>query len=256
MHLRRSGLVAVLALVLAASSRAGVLAPAGLAGLVSGEGDVSPFGAGDLGGVFVTGWQEIYDASLFGGKPITIAGLRFFRTQFVDPSYDRVNSSVYTCMLITTTLGIDQLSPDSLPDNAVAGTVKSATLFSREIGGTVGSSLTVAADPSSSYEYDPSQGNLLVYITKTGNPDGPSLFLDFAQDDSIGISSGVEFSRTEDPADPGADLFASVTVHRGLVTEFLTPAELATPEPGTLLSLAIGLLVLGYRGVSRSYPRG
>ena len=224
----------------------GVLVPPGLAGLVPGSGDASPFGAGDVGGIYITGFQQIFDSSLFSG-PITITGLQFFNTQFVDPGYDTINDSVYTVNLFTTSLTIYQLDPTALANNLFF-TSNPGTLFSGELSGTVNGSFTVApSDPSFYYNYDPSQGNLLLYITKTGNANGPSLFLDTASDPSVLMSEATEFSTTFDPADPNATLTVNVTPNYGLVTEFVTPTDLSTPEPGTFVPCVLATFVLGLR---------
>jgi hypothetical protein len=232
----------VIALALAPPSSASVLAPPGLSGVVPGEGDSAPFGVG----LDLTGWQEIYDASVFGPSPITIAGIRFFRSQVTDASLNTINNANYTITLITTTLQIDQLDPTSLPANATSSTISSGTFFSGTLSGKVGPFFTISpSNPSAYYTYDPSQGNLLLYITKTGDPNGPSLFLDYASGPSVPMSTGWEYS----------GLFTSVTTNYGLVTQFLTASELNTPEPGTFVPLCLGMVFFCLRSARGKLAR-
>jgi hypothetical protein len=247
LNFRIARLVFVTFAVCALSQAASLVVPPGLIGLVPNDGNASPFGAGDVGGVYITGFQQIFDSSYFSG-PITIAGLEFYNTQFVDPNYNTINDSVYTVNLYTTSLNIYQLDPTALANNLFF-TSNPGTLFSGELSGTVNNGVfdIVPADPSFYYNYDPSQGNLLLYITKTGNTNGPSLFLDYASDQAtqtVLMSSATEFSSTFDPSDPSASLTVNVTPNTGLVTGFLNPNDLLTPEPGTFVPFVLGILAL------------
>lgn len=186
-------------------------------------GNCIPFGCpGSLG--VLTEYQEIYAASQFS-SPISITEISFFNTQM---SPGTVTSATYSFSLSTSPEAVGGLS--STLSNNIGPDV--TPFFSGVLSGTIpGNILTITG--SSSFSYDPGKGNLLLDIAISDQAiEGPSVSLDVS-DDTVGTT---ERAFTLDSV--------SSAYGPGLITEFTYTSESGAPEPGTLLLLCAGLVVL------------
>ncbi len=187
-------------------------------GLPTNGSNCFPFGCGSLSGT--KRYQQVYAASEFS-EPLTINNIRFYST-LVTAGF--VWPGAYEFHLSTTLTAVNALVPvfdDNVgPDDALFAVLDG--------GGSVFPSFTVNGTP---FNYDPSDGNLLLDIFVTYN--GGTVIQE-AQLDFNGAAGGV-FSRMHD--------FGSGFVGRGLVTGF-NEGPTDVPEPSSYVMLAGGLLLL------------
>lgn len=159
-------------------------------------------------------YQQVYNSGLFPGV-MTITNISFFNTILPGAS---INSATYTIHISTTAKPVNGLDIRDFDSNVGAD---DALFFSGVLGGPIeGGKFTITGAP---FLYDPSQGNLLIDIFKSGG--GPTTgFLD-ARNGSFGNES----SRAHN--------FGSAFASWGLVTEFNSATEvllrtLDVPEEG------------------------
>ena len=184
-------------------------------------------------------YQQIYSGATFGqGFLITEIGFPYTLDQ-MSPFIDPAN---YIIRLATTATAVGSLSTN-LDSNVGADAV---VVFSGPLSGAVerGSALSLTLPVP--FLFDPSNGNLLLDVTKSGGvffgDDG--IYLDF-NTSMAGRSSSV----FRDLAGTGVIFTAG-----GLVTSFSGQDVAApTPEPGTLMLLMSGL-VGGYLARRRAKP--
>jgi len=173
-------------------------------------------------------YEQIYKKSDFSA-PIDINEISFFLTLFTVPGFDTWATGDYSFYLSTTTTPVNQLvGNDEGANNQLFGTF--------DLSGAVPyGQINFTGTP---FNYDPSQGNLLLDIKVTGQVPGQSslVFLDAMDGDAGGI-----FSRLYN--------FGTGTKNYGLVTEFNgTPgtSSASVPDPASSLGLLSGAcLVLG-----------
>jgi hypothetical protein len=115
-----------------------------------------PFGAnGD--GVY----QQVYSSSLFSG-PIKITGLSFFIGEYTVPPNVGFVSGTYAVSLSTTSVAVGALDPNNMGANLGDD---DKTVFSGSLNG----GMTIDVKP---FNYNPSQGNLLLTIEITNGSSG------------------------------------------------------------------------------------
>jgi hypothetical protein len=185
-----------------------------------------PFGGPTSFGNPATRYQEAYASGDFSG-PISITGIDFFPAPGFSSSLYSLYSGTYQLSLSTITADINTLSDSNFAgnlglDNSVFDTVA--------LSGPAPSPLTFTGGP---FNYDPSQGNLLLDIQITGASGAPLL----------SIPTGAAFEDVG-PGGPSGIVryqnFGSGTTGFGLVTEF--DSSTGVPEPGTLSLLGCGLV--------------
>ncbi|WP_217358209.1 PEP-CTERM sorting domain-containing protein [Anabaena sp. UHCC 0187] len=182
-------------------------------------GDCAPFGC-------TLRYQQVYNASLFS-SPIQIDTISFFNK---NDSPGSISNANYTINLSTTNKAVNGLS------NIFASNIgaNNQSFFVGSLSGAISDgkfSIT-----GNSFLYDPSQGNLLLDVSKDGGSYDFSAFLDYNP------SSNGSFSRLF-----SFDNSSSGNIHDnyGLVTEF-SSASKSVPEPASLM----GILGLGAFGVT------
>lgn len=171
-------------------------------------------------------YQQVYNSALFSG-PISINDITFFHTNF--PIGDMLDTADYVISLSTTSAAVNGLDTVNFDANLGADN----TLFlSTHLSGIIGSTLDLMGN---TYNYDPSQGNLLLDIKKSNSLGDGTVFLDARNGDF-----GTDSSRAHD--------FGTGFEGFGLVTEFSGPGNNVVPEAGTLLSF--GGLLFGLGGLA------
>jgi hypothetical protein len=182
-----------------------------------------PFGCPAYLGL-LTEYQEIYAASAFS-SPISITEISFFNTQM---SPGTVTSATYSFSLSTSPNAVGGLS-STLADNIGPDVTP---FFSGVLSGTIPEGI-LSITGSSSFSYDPGKGNLLLDIAISGQAmEAPSVFLD----GSDGTAGATQRAYTLDSISSAGDA--------GLITGFTFTSESGAPEPGTLVLLCAGLVVL------------
>jgi hypothetical protein len=182
------------------------------------NGDCAPFGC-------VLEYQQVYGAGQFSSA-ITIGALTFFNNNFVPGS---IASANYTISLSTTTAAVNGLN-GTFADNLGGD---NQVFFSGALGGPIGpaNQFTITG---TSFVYDPSNGNLLLTVSKDGGEFDFGLFLDFTSNAPEGM-----FSRAYGFGNSGiADFVENDT---GIVTQFSSPVVTAVPEPASLWLLVAGM---------------
>lgn len=215
---------------IAAACAAGAQAGTYIVGAGANSGNCFPFGCTRIGsGYASTLYQQVYASSDFGG-PLSITGLTFYDSNF--PS-SPLNSGTYTISLSTTSAQVDNLNTTNFAQNIGAD---NAVLFSGALPSlTPGGSFTLPF--TGAFNYNPSNGNLLVNVDISGPVDGNAYLNSYAGD-----ANGI-FSR--------ADNFGSAFyTGYGLETGFVTLAG-GVPEPATWAMMLVGLGGLGVAMRSR-----
>ncbi|MEM7476409.1 MAG: hypothetical protein AAF483_15555 [Planctomycetota bacterium] len=187
----------------------------------NGGGTVVPFfGATDL--------QEVYEANLFTSGAMNINALSFFRQ--AGNSGSDIDAVTYKIHLAVTTADSSTLSSD-LSANLAGLTLH--TFFDGTLNKTSGYTGTEALTfNGSAFGYDPSQGNLFLWVEKSSDP-----------------SSGGDLviqATTQDAGQAMASNFTNRVENFGLVTSF-TFDSFSVPEPSCLGILAASLAVLPFR---------
>ncbi|MFN6468104.1 MAG: PEP-CTERM sorting domain-containing protein [Nostoc sp. SerVER01] len=186
-----------------------------------GSGDCAPFGC-------VLRYQQVYDASLFS-SPILIDTISFFNQNFQPGS---ISAATYTINFSTTTKAVNALS-STFADNIGAN---NQSFFVGSLSGAITNgkfSIT-----GNNFLYDPSQGNLLLDISKDAGSFDFSVFLDSQNGSAPSGTISRVYSFDNSPSGITNDNY-------GLVTEFSFNTQ-SVPEPTSI----IGLLGLGAFGVT------
>lgn len=199
------------------------------------NGDCAPFGCELL-------YQQVYGSGLFTG-PIQITGLTFFNDNFVPGSISPAN---YTISLSTTSSSLDGLST-TFADNVGAD---NQVFFIGPLGGLIGptNQFTITGAP---FSYNPSQGNLLLSVSKNVDPGDFSVFLDVNSSPGPNTFSRIYADNNSGIADGGDNDY-------GLVTEFTySSPPSAVPEPSTFQFVAAGVafVALASAATRRCYGR-
>jgi hypothetical protein len=189
-----------------------------------------------------TEFQQIYSNSQFGGTPVEIHLMQFFRTFISYGGIDRVFGN-WTIRFSTTHTNPDTMS-GALADNV-------GTPYFEVFSGSLAFFLYTdrLLIPTASYLYDPAAGNLLMDVSVDlmgGNYVGGDLSVD-SELEGCPLTSATCYDLP-----PGAATMAfadnnGVAKGYGLSTDFLVspqPAS-ATPEPDSLWSLGSALLGVG-----------
>lgn len=187
----------------------------------AGSGNCFPFGCATG-----TTYQQVYDASNFSA-PLAINSLSFYNTQY-NSGTQHVNTGNYTISLSTTSKAVNGLDTTVFANNIGADDL---TVFSGDLSGQTivfGGRLDIAL--TSTFNYNPSGGNLLVNITYGGGSAG-GVFLD-ARNGTFGTIS----SRAQN--------FGSAYDSYGLVTGF-DVAGSTVPEPASWALMVAGFGLVG-----------
>jgi uncharacterized repeat protein (TIGR03803 family) len=139
-----------------------------------GTGECDPFGCPHLFGL--TTYQQVYSKSAFGAT-VTIQQITFYDTQVRNNGQPA--QGTFTFSLSYTTKEPGNLDLNN-PSNNISG--GSQTFYSGALPALItlpsARLLTISGTP---YQYDPSQGNLLLTLTVSGASDqSPPLYMDFA----------------------------------------------------------------------------
>lgn len=194
-----------------------------------GTGNCFPFGCD-----YNAEYQQVYASSSFTG-PIRITDLYLYNTQYDSGAFS-TPSGTYTVDLSTTSAGVRTLSA-TFADNIGADNTQ---VFSGSIQQAWQFGDTLDIHFSRAFTYDPNGGNLLVDVV--GN--GVVIPIEISYDTH---SPGSLFQRVYCPVIGQARQVGTVdTSGYGLVTGF---GSNQVPEPGTLLTMATGLV--GVVGVIR-----
>jgi hypothetical protein len=196
---------------------------------VDNGGNAFPFGT-HAGGSAGTRYQEAYSSTYFS-SPISITGIDFF---VQGGGAGSLYSGTYTLSLSTITVGVGALSTSNLASNLGAN---NATFEIVALSGNAPGTLSFSG---ASFNYDPSQGNLLLDIQISNGSAGTSLAQ--FQDVGTGSSTIVRYQ----------NFGSSTSTDYGLVTRFdFTTTTSGVPEPGTWTLLGCGLAGLLVRRFRR-----
>lgn len=216
------------ALLLAIAIGASRIASAAPVSVIVGPGEVGTGNCLPFGCQADVRYQQVYGSSLFSSR-INIKDITFFNRLFAAGFIDPANYAIY---LSVTGLAVGGLDLTDLDNNVgqerelfFAGTLSGSLASSR--------SFTITGKP---YIYDPSRGNLLLEIFKTGGSgEYGTVFLDrFTDDPSIGSSRAFEY---------GGVIGDSQENYVGLVTRF-DGVPLSEPNAAALLAIAAACLAV------------
>lgn len=193
-------------------------------------GNCFPFGCD-----YEAGYQQVYTHGLFTG-PITITGLEFYNTAY-DSGATGMNSGTWTISLSTTSADWNTLAGSY---NANVG-ADNTEVFSGSIDQPWAFGNTLTIPFSTSFTYDPADGNLLLTVFGTGVADGHGeIFFDVNPSNN---GMGRVFKGTGVQAQSGFGLVTGFET--GMTADFRTVAPV--PEPASLILLGTGLSGLAVR---------
>jgi hypothetical protein len=176
-------------------------------------------------------YQQFYSASAFSG-PISITSLTFYEYSDLNPGQPVLNGD-YQITLGTVVGGLGSQSLATLSN--------AQTFFSGTLGGETGETFTISG---AGYNYDPSQGDLVMEVVVNNQDNAPNGFgngyFEAEQASSV-VSIAVDIPN-----------FASGSDNSGLVTGFNDTAA-PTPEPATWALMLAGIGGVG--GMLRSARR-
>ena len=185
-----------------------------------GGGDCAPFGC-------VIRYQQVYNSNLFS-SPFNINTLSFFNKNYSSGSISAAN---YLVRLSTTDKAVNGLS-STFDDNTGAD---SQVFFQGNLGGSiVGGKFDISGN---SFAYDPSKGNLLLDILKSGGGFDFSVYLDSRNGTADPGSISRVYSFDSSAIGSPTDNYGLVTQFNGSAAAIPTPALL----PG-LIGLGMGVL--------------
>lgn len=199
--------------------------------IVGGPGDPGNGNSFPFGSSSIVAYQQVYAASNFTG-PMSISGLTFYNNNAAFAG-TTINTATYTVQLSTTNAAVNGLS------NTFASNLggDNQIVFSGVLSGTAFPSFTIN---TSLFNYDPTAGNLLMTIFKTGaTSSGGSVF-----NDARNGTAGGLFSRKYSLSSTTTADNAGFDSNWGLVTGFETAPANAVPAPAGLLLAMTGLPLL------------
>jgi len=201
-------------------------------------------------------YQQDYEASQFGGAPFLITAIAFRPDSSQSGAFSATVANM-TVMLSLTNKGTNGGASGMSSTFAANVLGAQTTVFSGGI--TFNSTPTgsprafdVVIPLTTSYLYDPSQGNLLMEIVNqsawTVTPGGQFGFLDLAFSPPNLVPTARIFANGS-PSSPTATVANGNGPNQGLVTEFIG-TSIGVPEPASL-----GLLLFGLGAMARRRRR-
>ena len=199
--------------------------------IIGAPGDVVnsiPFGST----VWGTQYQQVYNSTNFSG-PITIGAIIFYDT--IDPG-GQANGGTFTFSLSTTSAAVGGLNQTNLSSN-IGG--NNAVVYTGTLPALSGGEIEI--NLSTSFTYNPLQGNLLLNIGATDPTSGGAFFDSMTTNNSgpTGIFSRA-WSFSSD--------FPTSDTDQGLVTDFVTSQ---TPLPASWTAMLAGLVLVGFFTMAR-----
>ena len=198
-------------------------------------GNCIPFGCNGFTSQTEYVYQQVYSSDLFS-TPLAINTISFFNFNYVPGTVDEATYSVY---LSTTDKLVNGLDTSNLDNNVGAD---NTLIFSGTLGGAGSITGGVFTITGSTFLYDPSLGNLLLEVLKTGGTctggdltDPGCAYNGLVYLDSHFGTFGTESSRASNFCTAGPPTCNDLP-STGLVTEFS-----AVPEPATLSLVGVGL---------------
>lgn len=180
-------------------------------------------------------YQQIYNSDEFTTGPVSIIGITFFDT--IDTGGE-IDKTTYFITLSTSAKAVNGLST-VFADNRGAD----EQLFFNAIlsGNLAGSELNIIGTP---FNYNPSNGNLLLEIVKADDPEPSGMGFAISMDSSNGGSAGT-FSLLRSAEADGSNAVAENNF--GLVTRFEIEPTAIISEPSTVTLAGLAALLLsGY----------
>lgn len=183
-------------------------------------------------------YQQIYAASAFSG-PVEISSIAFRLNRFIGGAqsfiYDDLSISLSTAQ---TTVGT--------ASTTFANNIGLDVVNVLSVNGSANQSLVGDGEPlqdfdlifnfSTSFEYDPTLGDLLFELTKTGG----------TADAPLDAAYSSAFTRISANGSPDATSGDIDTGNFGLITQFGLTPTIVTPIPASLPLFGTGLAVLGF----------
>jgi len=204
------------------------------------EGDSNnrfPFYAGDFGPMR---YQQVYAAGEFGSGPIVISAIQF-RLDADDESFSGMDTEL-VIRLSTTAKAVDGLSSTFAENIGADETLVVSGM--QTLSGTGGPGVNpfdINISFATDFVYDPTMGNLLMDVTRTGGSNS-AIFFDASSSDTDAISRVYSLNSATTGTATGNDTLA-------LITRFTADP---VPEPATMAVLGLGALVAARRRRPRS----